>query len=171
MTARLHPDDLERLADLVAERLIERLSAVETPRQADPAGTRVGHREAPREGCDPVFLSATEAARRLGVSPDWLRQHGARFGGIRVGDGPRPRWRFPAALIDAPTLRPGAAESGRTDPPAGTRDRAGTVTQVPGTSLDFQPARTLQPRPVPVDRPGGAPTPRAPATRRRPRRA
>lgn len=171
MTGRLHPDDVEAIACRTAELLADRLSAAGRPEEDVPPPTGARQAESVREQDERVFLSANEAARRLGVSPDWLRQHGARFGGIRVGDGPRPRWRFLAALIDAPTLRPGAAESRRRDTPAGTRDPVEAVTQVPGTTLDFQPERTLQPRPVPVNRPGDVRASRATATRRRPRRA
>jgi hypothetical protein len=72
--ARLHPADLETLADLVADRLAERLGA--SPGPAD------------------ALLTAAQVARRFGVTAEWVRDHAGELGAVRLGDGPRPRLRF-----------------------------------------------------------------------------
>jgi hypothetical protein len=74
---------------------------------------------------DPLRLYDTRAvARMLAVSEDWVRDHAAELGAIRVGDSPRGPLRFDsdkvAAAIDRrrvgrpePTRRPGGpARSG-----------------------------------------------------------
>jgi hypothetical protein len=40
------------------------------------------------------FIDAAEVARRFGVSREWVYAHAEELGAVRVGDGPRPRWRF-----------------------------------------------------------------------------
>ena len=77
--ARMHPDDLERLAELVADRLAARL---------DGAG------RAPAE-----LVTAAHVAQRFGVCAEWVRGHADELGAIRLGDGPRPRLRFDVATV------------------------------------------------------------------------
>lgn len=69
--------ELERLADLVAERL------------ALAAGL-------------PRVLDAAELAEYLGVSRDVVYANADRLGAIRLGDGERPRLRF---ILDAEVVR------------------------------------------------------------------
>jgi len=64
----LNETQLERFADLVAERLAERLAA--------------------------ELIDAAELARRLGRTREYVYDHAEFFGGQRVGDGPRPRLLF-----------------------------------------------------------------------------
>jgi len=71
---RLHPDDLDRLADLVVDRLAARLDGTR-----EPTGQ---------------LVDAAEIARRFGVSAEWVRTHSIELGAVRLGDGPRPRLRF-----------------------------------------------------------------------------
>lgn len=59
------------------------------------------------------LLTASELARRLGVSRSWVYQHARELGAITLGDGPRARLRFDlrkalAALAadDLPSDRP-----------------------------------------------------------------
>lgn len=40
------------------------------------------------------FIDAIEVARRFGVSREWVYAHAEELGAVRLGDGPRPRWRF-----------------------------------------------------------------------------
>jgi hypothetical protein len=70
--ARLHPADLEGLADLIADRVSERL------------------RDAPA----PALVDAAAVARALGVSRDTVYANADRLGARRLGDGPRGRLRF-----------------------------------------------------------------------------
>src|SRR5687768_9198007 len=48
-----------------------------------------------REG----LLSAAEAARRLGRSREWVYRHAAELGGMRLGEGERPRLGFPPEKV------------------------------------------------------------------------
>ena len=73
----MSPADLEAFADLVADRLAERLTA--PPRIVDAAGM----------------------AAYLGVSRETVYEHADRLGAIRLGSGERPRLRF---VLDAPTI-------------------------------------------------------------------
>jgi hypothetical protein len=72
VVVRLAPDQLVELADLVAERL---RAAVMTP-----AVLRL--------------VDAQVVAEAIGMTAAWVREHGVELGGQRLGDGPRPRWRF-----------------------------------------------------------------------------
>lgn len=84
---RLHPDDLERLADLVADRL---------------RGAGHGDR----------LLTVREAADLLACSADWLYENADRVGAIRLGDGPRAPLRFERArLLEGATPRPASRRS------------------------------------------------------------
>ena len=65
---RLEDEQLARLADLVADRLAERL--------------------------EPTLISAAELARRLHVSRDYVYAHRADLGAVRIGAGERPRLMF-----------------------------------------------------------------------------
>lgn len=104
----LDEEQLERFADLVAERLAERLAAGPTE-----------------------LIDATELGRRLGRSRDFVYEHAAFFGAQRVGDGPRPRllFRWSAALA-AGGPRSASERSEPAGKPASTgprrRRRAGT---------------------------------------------
>jgi len=67
----------------------------------------------------PRLLTAAEVAGRFGFTVDWVRDHAAELGVLRVGDGPRPRLRFdPDRVTDAVDRRFGGGESPRDDPPA-----------------------------------------------------
>jgi hypothetical protein len=94
----LSADTIEELADEVAERVVERL------RQDGIAGT---------------LVSAAEVARRFGISRDYIYDHAAELGAVRLGDGPRARLRFDpkmvAARLATPTGPP-TPEEGRTEP-------------------------------------------------------
>lgn len=39
-------------------------------------------------------ISAALLAKRLGMSPQWVRDHAVELGGKRRGSGPKARWRF-----------------------------------------------------------------------------
>ena len=79
-TAALDPasyddDALDRLADLLAERLALRLSGL-TPVRAEP------------------LVDAAEIARLHGKTRSWVYEHAAELGAVRLGSGPRPRLAF-----------------------------------------------------------------------------
>lgn len=101
--ARLHPDDLAALADLVAERVLAGLAEERGPDE------------------DERLLTAAEVARRFRVSPEWVRENAGRLGVLRLGDGPRPRLRFdPERVAEELSARP---VRGRSDAPNGPPGR------------------------------------------------
>jgi predicted DNA-binding transcriptional regulator AlpA len=69
----------------------------------------------------PFRLLDTQAvARMLGMSGEWVRDHAAELGAIRLGDGPKGALRFDASRVRA------VLESRRLDPPrAKQRQQAG----------------------------------------------
>lgn len=74
MTAPLTSEDIDELADAIADRLgdaSERLVA-------------------------PAVVDAATLASRLGVSSQWVRDHAEDLGGWRLGDGPKAPYRFDA---------------------------------------------------------------------------
>jgi hypothetical protein len=72
-TLRLHPADLEQIADLVADRLAQRLGS------SSPT---------------PALVDVKALASLLGVSTDYVYEHARELGGLKLGDGPRAPWRF-----------------------------------------------------------------------------
>jgi hypothetical protein len=96
------PDDrLEALADLIAERLAARAAG--------------------------ELITPAELARRLGRSRDWIYDHAEQLGGIRIGNGDRPRVFFPWPLA----LEPGGKRQRRKPPiVASTRPRRRKPTSV-----------------------------------------
>lgn len=87
----MNEEALEVLAERVADLLAERLAGVALPGAA-------------QELIDPI-----EAARRLGVSRDFVYEHREELGVIRLGDGPRARLRFDprrVAAFDIPAAAP-----------------------------------------------------------------
>lgn len=74
---RLDPDDIEQLADAVADRVAQRL----------------------REQPPTRFVDAAALARVLGVKRSWVYQHAHELGAVRLG-GPQGRLRFDLAALD-----------------------------------------------------------------------
>lgn len=100
VNGRLHPADLDALADLVAERLAEQL-AVSRPL--------------------PPVVTADELAGYLGVSRDVIYANADRLGVIRLGEqgpGRRPALRFPldAEAVEAWRSRPVSENPQPSDP-------------------------------------------------------
>jgi hypothetical protein len=46
-------------------------------------------------------LDAAGVAERYGLSREYVYRNATRLGAWKVGDGPRPRWRFDAAEVEA----------------------------------------------------------------------
>jgi predicted DNA-binding transcriptional regulator AlpA len=74
---RFDPDDIEQLADAVADRVAQRL----------------------REQPPTRFVDAAALARVLGVKRSWVYQHARELGAVRLG-GPQGRLRFDLATLD-----------------------------------------------------------------------
>jgi len=75
-------DALDRLADLLAERLAVRLSGL-TPARAEP------------------LVDAAEIARLHGKTRTWVYEHAGELGAVRLGSGRRPRLGFSPARVAA----------------------------------------------------------------------
>jgi hypothetical protein len=102
--ARLHPDDLTALADLVVERV---LAGLAEDRRLDE---------------EERLLTAADVARRFGASAEWVRENAERLGALRLGDGTRPRLRFdPVRVAEALSAR---SLRGRSDAPDRPPERA-----------------------------------------------
>lgn len=163
---RLHPDDLDQLADLIAERVAARLISDDandhlTNRPFAAVEGREKQRKAPER-----LLSAREVAGRYGVSAEWVRDHASDLGAIRLGDGPRPRLRFdPEIVAGALTSRSGRERSEVPDLAVATGVGRSRRSKKAGNGLDSLPLRELQPRPTSrkatpaaLERPGVRPT-------------
>lgn len=101
------PDEIPVLAEAIAAALApalaERIAGI-----VDSAG-----RAAP-------MIDVQAKARQLAVSPEHVRRHALRLGGVNVGADRRPTWRFPASLPEkerpeiepsVPALRPAPKRS------------------------------------------------------------
>jgi hypothetical protein len=75
-------DALDRLADLLAERLAVRLSGL-APARAEP------------------LVDAAEIARLHGKTRSWVYEHAGELGAVRLGSGRRPRLGFSTARVAA----------------------------------------------------------------------
>src|SRR5919108_3214891 len=75
-------DALDRLADLLAERLAARLSGL-TPARAEP------------------LVDAAEIARIHGKTRSWVYEHAGELGAVRLGSGFRPRLGFSPPRVAA----------------------------------------------------------------------
>ncbi len=119
----LAEEQLERFADLVAERLAERLAA------------------GPAE-----LIDAAELARRLGRTREFVYAHAEFFGGQRVGDGPRPRllfrWSAALAAADPRSARERSEGAGK---PVSTGPRRRRRSGTEATSARLLPVRGAAP--------------------------
>jgi hypothetical protein len=126
---RLHPDDLQALAVLVAEEVVARL------RDAEPVES------------SQTLLTAAEVAERFSVARGWVYENADALGAVRIGGGSRPRVRFePERVRAALTRRLDSGESEAADEPVAAPNRGGPVIPSPGSALDPLPVRELQPR-------------------------
>jgi hypothetical protein len=92
-----------RLAERLLPRVVEMMRAVDVPSRATQ----------PRS-----WLNATEVAQQLKVTREWVYEHASDLGAVRIGDGPRPRLRFPpntVSLDTKPPRRPRATEERRSN--------------------------------------------------------
>jgi hypothetical protein len=70
-------DALDRLADLIADRVAARLGAL-----------------TPEPGTSEALVDAGEIARLHGKTRSWVYEHAGELGAVRLGSGPRPRLGF-----------------------------------------------------------------------------
>lgn len=83
-----------------------------------------------------TFVDASELATHLKTSRDYIYAHAAELGGVRIGDGPRPRWRFDLAR---------AREVCWADAPTPARPRLRPRRQTLGNAPDLLPIRASSP--------------------------
>lgn len=121
--SRLHPDDLSALADLVADRLAERLTDV-VP----------GHRG--------TLVDAAEVAQRFGFERAWVYSHADELGAVRLGDGARPRLRFDLdKVVEALTARQASEGSPAPESPVASRSPQRRRRRRSGTRVELLPVR------------------------------
>jgi len=110
---------VEAVAQRTAELVLERLAAAPAPRRARAE-----------------LVDAHAVAEALGVAASWVRGHAAELGGVPLGDGERPRWRFDlaraielreasACLASRRSLPADPAVDGGSEPPRRRRRSAG----------------------------------------------
>jgi hypothetical protein len=109
-------DALDRLADLLTERLAVRLKGL-APGAAEP------------------LVDAAEIARLHGKARTWVYEHSGELGAVRLGSGPRPRLAFSptrvAELLEK-VEKPTTVPLPEAPPPRRRRQRAGrTATGAP----------------------------------------
>jgi hypothetical protein len=89
VTERLHPGDVELIAQRTAELVAERFAP----------GAAAG-----------VLVDVKATAAALGVAPSFVYEHADELGAVRLGDGPRARLRFDIEQARQAMMR-------RTEPP------------------------------------------------------
>jgi hypothetical protein len=102
-------DALDRLADLLAERLAVRLNGL-APSRSEP------------------LVDAAEIARLHGKTRSWVYEHAGELGAVRLGSGPRPRLAFsPARVAERleKVAKPATAPLPENPQPPRRRQRAG----------------------------------------------
>ena len=114
--------DLALLADLVAERVVERLRGV----TGEVAGSRV--------------LTSRQVAERLGRSTAWVREHRGELGQV-PGVGERPRLLFDAAAVEAWVTAREEVVKSRAAEPASLLAPARRRRHASGSGVDLLPIR------------------------------
>ena len=69
----------------------------------------------------PELIDTAEVARRLGIHRATVYRNPRRYGGEKISDGPRGRWRFDPTKINSSGLQP--ASDGPSKPLVGRRRR------------------------------------------------
>jgi hypothetical protein len=72
----------------------------------------LGHRD---QRHDPELIDAAEVARRLGIHRATVYRHPRRYGGEKISDGPKGRWRFDPTRIHGGGFQP--SSDGGSKPP------------------------------------------------------
>ncbi len=102
---RLDTQQLEQLADLIADRLARR--------------------------ADGELVTAAELAKRLGRSREWVYDNASSLGVIRIGAGSRPRLLFRYPLDLEPERKPRRPRTVTMKRPRRARPKAGAVELLP----------------------------------------
>jgi hypothetical protein len=121
---RLHPDDIELIAERVTAKLLAELRDGDT---TAPATTE--------------WLKASELAQRLNIKTSWIYEHADELGARRLGAGRKPRLRFNLerveqaldGIAERPTLMRHRQRRTETSQPGVTRSGA-PLLAIAGTS-------------------------------------
>lgn len=98
----LDPTVIEEIADRLSEAIVQRVLEVIRAEGLIPPG----HATTP-------WLDAKDVAELLGVERDWAYEHADELGASRIGNGPRPRLRFPPQILDSPDRSSTSTEAAR----------------------------------------------------------
>lgn len=93
------------------------MAAASEPALDDATIRAVAHQVAVllRRDGDGTMLMAAQVAARFNVERSWVYAHADELGVVRLGDGPRPRLRFDAAVVaQRLATAPGRIPAGRT---------------------------------------------------------
>jgi predicted DNA-binding transcriptional regulator AlpA len=86
---------VDQLGDVIVQRLLDAIRAEGlNPRASEPE----------------ALLDANEVADRLRMSREWVYEHAEELGVSRMGDGPRPRLRFPPHVVEARRVKPSPSD-------------------------------------------------------------
>jgi hypothetical protein len=131
-----------------------RRAAVElTPQAIEQLAQRVANLIGQQAGGSGVtaesveLVSASEVARRLGVTRAWVYEHAAELGARRLGSGPRARLRFDLATVlsshvwSKPEQSMVSSEEDSAAAPPPRRRRRPTGRPAPGSVLVIRPRR------------------------------
>jgi hypothetical protein len=104
-SAACHPvaSQLLRFDPTVVDELADRLSAVLVQRVLDAIRAEG---LIPRASEAEAWLSAKDVAKRLRMSREWVYQHAEELGASRIGNGRRPRLRFPPRVVESRDIQP-----------------------------------------------------------------
>jgi hypothetical protein len=105
----MHPDDLERLADLMVDRLADRFVELGEGRPQSS------------------LVDAAAIARLTGLSRETIYARALELGVVRIGSGPRPRLRFDPKRVMEILAADAASEPGCQPATKRRRRRPGTV--------------------------------------------
>ena len=109
-----HPDLDARLIDAIASRLLDVLSERLLDARREDGMIADG-------STTTQWLDAAEVSRRLGFTREWVYGHASELGAVRIGQGPRPRLRFPPTVLESNSRADadaGSATAPRVAPPA-----------------------------------------------------
>ena len=88
--------------------------------QVEQLRAQLGVESSIRTEDEPEMLTTAQAAKRLGYGVDYVRDHAAELGGVKLTDSPKAQWRFAPAKLGGADAAPPQPVA---DSPTSTRRR------------------------------------------------